>query len=292
MGTKTLFISDVKSEKRLEDGLKKLDFDVDQIVIAGDLLDHEWARKLDPINEGKKMLKARLKKLKEYANSIIFLPGNTDLRPDFSEEICSALDVVQLTERFDEESKEIYVSSLFEGKGYSLISWGPGAGIGGIEGYMLQVELARRKMLPHSTITLDTQYPELINPLYSGILFYGTCTEKVRKAKSEKKIIVSHTPPYMGNDIPSLSDPKTTNEWLDLAILVEGIGNIKGIGYVVAVPTHIGDLFFRRFLNENCDIIHSVYFGHVEESKGESYLKHTYMRNLGSFGEDLYVVKL
>jgi hypothetical protein len=149
--------------------------------------------------------------LRDYGR-VLFLPGNTDLAPHLCEPIIDRLDnVVLLTDRVKEI---IYASGLFEGRGYSLVSWGPGAGIGGIIGYKQELELLGKGRFPHSTIFLDLQSPEPLNPIYSGVLFYGTFKEKLREARSERKIVVSHMPPYMGNDIPQLSNPATTNEWL------------------------------------------------------------------------------
>jgi len=250
-------------------------------------LDHSWTQEIDYLNKGMERLQTALRKLKEYASTVIFLLGTTDLRPDFSEDICSALDVVQLTERVD----EVYGSGLFEGKGYSMISWGPGSGVGGIRGFAEELKLQKRNMFPQSMMRLNSQHPEPINPVYSGILFYKTFEEKLKKSNSQKKIVVSHMPPYMGNDIDQLSNPRTTNKRLDKVIL----SAIRDVNY--SKPTHVGDIFFRMALNKNSNrgilnFIHSVYFGHIEEGKGESCLNHTYMRNLGSFDEDLFVVEL
>jgi UDP-2,3-diacylglucosamine pyrophosphatase LpxH len=71
--------------------------DVDQIIIVGDLLGYSWAQEVDPLKEGRETLKSMLKKLKECANDIFFLPGNADLRPDLCEDICYSLDVILLT---------------------------------------------------------------------------------------------------------------------------------------------------------------------------------------------------
>lgn len=278
---KILFISDVKNPNILEKVLKKLDHDIDQVVIAGDLLSHDWVREINPIEKGREILRNTLEFLRDYWR-VLFLPGNTDLRPDLCEDICYSLDVGLLTDRVE---GIIYASGLFEGRGYSLISWGPGAGIGGIRGYKQELELLGKGRFPHSTIFLDSQSPEPVNPIYSGRLFYETFKEKLREAKSERKIVVSHMPPYMGNDIPQLSNPATTNEWLDVVIF----SRVKGANYSF---THVGDIFFRKALNENHNSIDSVYFGHVEEGRGEAYLGNTYLRNLGSLSENLYIIKL
>lgn len=290
MTTKSLIISDVKTQKDLEEGLKKLYFDVDQIICLGDLLDHSWALEIDYLNRGMERLQAVLKKLKEYTSSIIYLPGNTDLRPDLSEDICSALDIIQLTEKVD---GEIYGSGLFEGRGYSIISWGPGAGIGGVRGYTQEMELLKNKKFPHSTIKIYTYLEhELVNPLYSGYLFSVTFSEKLKKAKSQKKIIISHMPPYMGNDIKELSNPKATNEKLDEV----SCSRVNNVNYLK--PTHVGDVFFRNIINKNSELgknffIHSVFCGHVEEGKGESFINNTYVRNVGPFNDkELCVINL
>jgi Icc-related predicted phosphoesterase len=289
MTTKTLIISDIKNQRKLEEGLRKLSFNVDQIVCLGDLLDRTWAQKIDWLNQGMERLTVALKKLKEYSSSVIFLPGNTDLRPDLSEDICSKLDVIQLTENV---SGEIYGSGLFEGKGYSMISWGPGAGIGGLRGYAQEMELYKRGLTPQSTIKLHTYLDyELVNPLYSGLLFAMTFDEKLKKSRSQKKIIISHIPPYMGNDIKELSNPPATNEKLD-EVEISLVANVT-----YSKPVHTGDVFFREIINKNSDrsgprFIHSVYCGHIEEGKGESYVNDSYVRNVGAFDKDLFVVEL
>jgi Icc-related predicted phosphoesterase len=283
MGTKTLFISDVKGKETLESNLKKLNFDVDQIVVAGDLLNSNWIYESNPREKGRDELRIILKKLKDYSKEVILLPGNRDLLPNFCKDILAKLEIFLLAEKLYEG---VYTSRVFEGKGYSLISWGSGAGIGGIIGYIYELELVRNRMFPHSTLVLsNSSYIQSLTPKYSGYVFYKAFTKKLKEAKSERKIVVSHMPPYMGNDIPWLSNPITTNERLD----VVSYSKVKGVEYLE--PTHVGCIFFRKALNENHKNIHSVYFGHVEEGKGESWLANTYLRNLGSF-EELCVVEL
>ncbi len=288
MGTKTLFISDVKSFRHLEDymgALRKNNIEFDQVVVAGNLLnDYQWQTYAVHLDKGLELLEKSLREIKKHTISVIYLPGETDLKPEYSEDMCRALDVVQMAERLSDEH-DLYGSSVLEGRGYSMISWGPGAGIGGQAGYLKEINMVGEGGLPQSSVIASDSDGTRLNPLYSGMVFRETFEDRLREAKSGNRIIVSHMPIYAGNDLVEVSGDATpfvlsTDEFLDEAMISDEESGFEQ-------PVHVGDIFFRHFVNGLVDdwrgATYKILFGHVEDRKGKGKIGNICVENIGEF---------
>lgn len=288
--TKALIISDIGGSKTLADDMETLyknDVQFDMVISPGDLMGHDWAHKgLNAMNAGKEELTSKLKTLREYSDDVVYLPGNTDLNPNLTHDICRNLDITNITENVNDS---LYGPHVKEGKGFSIVSWGPGAGKGGKLGYNLEIGLYNNHEFPESTIyqTKDTRAHRL-NPTYSGILFGNMFQQKMENAKSSNRIVVSHVPMYMGNDISQISEPRSDNTGLD----VVGYSKVEGVTY--DKPEHVGDIFFRNLVNSHAKTaspVSKVFHGHIHEGKGTSMVGPTYVENVGKFSAEDYVIR-
>ncbi|MBR9678436.1 MAG: hypothetical protein GOU97_04070 [Nanoarchaeota archaeon] len=220
------------------------------------------------------------KEAKEQFDHVLWLDGNVDLRPDFTELVLKDLGIISLAEKI---SGGIYTSRLVRKIGDSvlerpILSFGSGASIGGLEQFKteetvfnkwlkdLEIEesgveelFTRIGYLPSSSLSMGQ---EGLNPVYSGKLFFETSSRLIKEIPSTKEVvIVNHNPPFMGLMIGYEQTPKQ-----DLDLIT--CSNVQGFSQI----KHVGCTYLRMFTNWLNDTGNGdkaeIYCGHIEERGG------------------------
>ena len=230
------------------------------VLLLGDILSKKYAMG----GNAKKIIEyydTLFKWLEENTKFTGVLLGNNDVNERITQKLLKKYKKIQPLYRIYEISDNTVLGLPnyleLEELGVYVVSWGNGAGIGGLRGYEEEISLYKQRYLPNSALTIGN----IQTPLYSGLIYGNSLSKILRELDSKEKVIVSHIPPYMGNDILRKHNLIIGDESLDT---VE-ISRVKGLDYTV--PTHVGDVFFRIVLEEQYTNtnIKGVYFGHVEE---------------------------
>ncbi len=242
----TVFVSDLNGDLSLIENLSG-----DAVLLLGDNISKQaYAhRSIDFLKEETRRV---AKESKDLFDHVAWLSGNADLSEHLIKDVLEQEDVQLLTQEYD----KIHTSNITRKLGSHvlkrpIISFGPGATIGGTRQYRIEESARQKSEFPQSTISV---VPE-INPVYSGNLFSSHSYSLAKELNDF--ILVSHNPPYMGTEL------EFSTSIGDLDQITKS--NVQGVPDSI----HVGCVYFRQLIDFFQDRKFEAFFGHIEEKGGE-----------------------